>query len=153
MGCDKDCLRCEREYCIEVYRESSLYKNRTERGRKNQRELQKKRRREAKEKGLCMTCKKRPASYGVLCRDCYIRRKRYDSKRSTGEREMWKREGKCYFCGEDVMPGKKVCKHHYSILRKNISICNQHENTVKARRKAKDEMQILWKRNNKYSNI
>ena len=146
MGCDKDCLRCEREYCIDVYRESSLYRNRSERAKQAQRELQKKRRFEAKAKGLCMVCKKSPASHGVVCRDCYIRKKRYDSKRS-GKREMWKREGKCYFCGEDVLQGKKVCKTHYRTLVKNISICNQHENTLKARRKAKDEMQILWERN------
>ena len=26
MGCNKDCLRCEKEYCTNVYRESSLEK-------------------------------------------------------------------------------------------------------------------------------
>ncbi len=149
MGCNKDCLRCKKEYCTNVYRESSRYCYRSEAQKQYQRNYQKRRREEAKANGLCIVCRKKPCRYGSKCYECYIRQKRHDRAKYDGSRERWKEVGKCYFCGNDVIPGKKVCARHYEVCVRNIKNCNDHPNTIKARREARNELQILWSGNKK----
>ena len=131
IKCKTDCFNCLFEDCINdsTYRESSLYKNRSEQAKKYQREYQKRRREKAKESGLCIVCCKKPATYGAKCYECMLRQKRHDKKKYDGTRELWKQEGRCYFCGATPVKGKKVCEKHYHILLQNIKICNESENT------------------------
>lgn len=153
MGCNKDCLRCKKEYCTNVYREGSRYCNRSEAQKQYQRDYQKRRREEAKANGLCIVCRKKPRLYGSKCYECYIRQKRHDRAKYDGRREWWREAGKCYFCGNDVIPGKKVCAKHYEVYVRNIKNCNDHPNTIKARRKARNELQILWSGNKKCASV
>lgn len=147
MSCNKDCLNCKKEYCTAVYRDSSRYCNRSEHSRQVNKDYQKKKRDEAREKGLCIICKKKPQEYGSKCYECYLRQKRYDKRKVTGKRQLWKDLGKCYFCGKDPVPGHSTCPKHYKVCRTTIEICNASPNTQEARRRMKDEMQVLWKRN------
>ena len=153
MGCNKDCLRCKKEYCTNVYRETSRYCHRSEAQKQYQRDYQKRRREEAKANGLCIVCRKKPRRYGSKCYECYIRQKRHDRAKYDGSRERWKEAGKCYFCGNDVIPGKKVCARHYEVCVRNIKNCNDHPNTIKARREARNELQILWSGNKKCASV
>ena len=153
MSCNKDCLNCQREYCTDVYRDSSRYCNRSEQAKQNNRDYQKRKRDSAREKGLCIICLKKPRKYGSKCYECYVRQKRYDKAKYDGIRGRWKEAGKCYFCGADVIPGKKTCQIHYERLTRNAEICNAHPNTTEARRRAKNELQILWIGNKRYSGV
>ena len=53
--------------------------------------------------------------------------------------ERWKEEGRCYYCGERVIPGKKTCKKHYAALSQRAAEMNEYKNTINARRKNKIE--------------
>ena len=88
MGCDKDCLNCIKEYCTDVYRESSRYCNRPEEQKQRQRDYQKRKREEAKANGLCIVCRKKPRLYGSKCYECYIRQKRHDRAKYDGNTTM-----------------------------------------------------------------
>lgn len=125
-ACDMNCFECRFDDCVNgsTYSEKSLYKNRSEHARENARAYFKRARDKARESGLCTTCKKKPRKYGVMCYECYLRQKRYDRARSTGERQLWKENDLCYYCGDPVVPGKRVCQKHYDILLKSIAICN-----------------------------
>ncbi len=129
--CSHDCLHCAYDDCINdsVYSEKSLYKNRSEQARKNDRDRQKKARDKAREQGLCLVCRKKKAMRGVKCYECYIRQKRYDKEKYDGKREIWRQKGLCWYCGSEVIPGKKVCQKHYENLLRNIAHCNTSENT------------------------
>lgn len=150
--CDKDCINCQKEYCTDVYREGSRYCNRSESAKQYQKDYQKRKRDEAKAKGLCIVCRKRKATHGTKCLDCYVRQKRYDFAKYDGRRQRWKEEGKCYFCGAIPLPGKQVCPKHYDILCRNIEKANASEKTKETRRRQKDEMHILWSRG-RYSSV
>lgn len=137
IKCNHDCLNCIYEDCINdnIYRDSSLYKNRSEQAKANQRAYQKRARDEAKEKGLCIICRKEKATHGSKCKKCYLRQKRYDRKKNKGLREYWLENGLCYFCGAKCIEGKKVCEKHYKPLKQNIDICNQSEPTKKSQKR------------------
>jgi hypothetical protein len=51
------------------------------------------------------------------------------------------------------LPNKKVCARHYEIYARNIKNCNDHPDTIEARRRAKNELQILWSRNKECSGV
>lgn len=149
MKCNKDCLNCTLEDCINdrVYPEKSRYKNRPEEQKEYQKRYTRIRYWEAKEKGLCTVCKKRKAKYGTKCYECYIRQKKYDKAKYDGIREKWKESGLCYFCGSEVLPGKQVCKKHYQKLCRNIKKCNEHENTKKARKGWIKRNELIFSKN------
>ncbi len=126
--CDMDCFNCKFDDCIkdDVYRETSRYCNLTEHCKRYENEYGKKRRAEAKQKNYCVRCLKRPATHGSQCYECYIRGKSYYQKHKPNTRILWREEGKCYFCGNEVIKGKKVCEKHYLIL------CNNAEKAHKS---------------------
>ena len=144
MKCNMDCFNCVFPDCVNdrVYPESNLYKNRPEEQKQYQKEYARKKRQEAKEKGFCIICRKKPATKGAKCYECFLRQKRHDKSKYDGRREEWKRNGLCYFCGEKCVEDKKVCEKHYKYLIKNIDICNQSENT---KRSQKDFKEYYWK--------
>lgn len=142
--CDEDCDACPWEGCKKVYRESSRYRFRSEEAKARQKELQKRKRNEAREKGYCIICRKRPATNGAKCYECYIRQKRYDQAKYDGRRMLWKANGLCYMCGKPTLPNKRLCLAHYDVARQNAERLNAHPNTAESRRRQKSEMQVLW---------
>ena len=112
--CDMDCFNCKFDDCIkdDVYSDKDRYCNRSEKQKQYQREYQKKKRDEARAKGLCIICRKLPATNGSKCLNCYLRQKRHDREKYDGKRDRWMEDGKCYFCGSEVVKGKKVIHGH-----------------------------------------
>ena len=142
MRCNRDCFNCKFDDCIagiKLYSEKSLYKNRDPESRERQRAVQKKRRDEAKANGLCVVCKKKKATHGTKCYECYLRQKRHDRAKYEGRRQEWIDNGLCYFCGELRMEGQKVCEKHYKILFDSVKKTNEHptEKMIEQRRKFK----------------
>ena len=135
MKCNRDCFNCQYEDCIndDTYRLCKTPEV-IERRKEYQRMTAKRKRDEARTKGLCMVCQKKKATYGVKCYECYIRQKRYDLNKYHNDRETWRQNGLCYFCGKQPIEGKKVCIVHYKILLKNIEKCNESENTKKVQK-------------------
>lgn len=129
MKCNRDCFNCVFDDCIDdsVYPEETLYKYRSEEWKAHQREYQKKRREEAKKNGMCIICKKKEATKGAKCLECYLRQKRHDKKKNTESRERWSEEGLCYYCGAKPMDGKKVCEKHYESCVKRITRLNESD--------------------------
>lgn len=127
VTCNRDCFNCIYDDCIvdiRVYSEKSLYKNRSPEAQEKQRAIAKKKRDEARAKGFCIICRKRKATHGSKCYECYLRQKRYDKAKYDGRREYWREEGLCYFCGAPRMEGQKTCEKHYKILKESISKTN-----------------------------
>lgn len=146
IKCNRDCFHCIYDDCIvdiRVYSEKSLYKNRSPEAQERQRAYQKKKRDEAKAKGLCTVCKKKKATHGVKCYECYIRQKRHDRAKYDGRRQEWIDNGLCYFCGKPRMKGQKVCEEHYKILYDSIEKTNANptEKMIKQRR----EFNSAWR--------
>lgn len=71
--------------------------------------------------GLCPICGK-PAKYGQLCYEHYIKKKRKNEREkekraATGDpRRNRVAVGKCWFCNNRALPGMKVCQAHYTAL-------------------------------------
>ena len=132
--CDMDCFNCKFDDCIkdDVYSDKDRYCNRSEKQKQYQREYQKKKRDEARAKGLCIICRKLPATNGSKCLDCYLRQKRHDREKYDGKRDRWIEDGKCYFCGSEVVKGKKVCEKHYGIYRHRAEEMNKLPQTKAA---------------------
>ncbi len=95
----------------------------------------KKKRADAKAKGLCVVCQKKPANRGVHCYECWLRQKRNYRKRRSNKRELWKEEGKCYFCGRDPIEGKKVCEFHYPGLKAKADYMHSLPQTKESQRR------------------
>ena len=136
VKCNHDCFNCIYDDCINdyVYPENQLYKYRTENWKNHQKAYQKKKRDEARAKGFCIVCRKRKATKGSKCLECYLRQKRFDRAKYDGKRELWRDNGLCYYCGKKPVDGKKVCRKHYDILLKNIKTCNDSENTKQSQK-------------------
>lgn len=70
------------------------------------------------ENGICIYCHTRPVTPGL--KSCAFCRPKYRKKREHEipaiERPSY---GMCYYCGEPVIPGKKVCQKHYDIAMAN----------------------------------
>lgn len=142
MNCGtlEECLNCPYPDCINDY---IRIRTMTEHDKQVAREYQKKKRDEARVNGMCMRCFKNKATHGTRCDKCWLECKKEDKKRyrrkreeqNKESRETWQYNGKCYFCGQEVIEGKKVCKKHYEILMVSVSRCQQHENTKEARKK------------------
>lgn len=134
--CDMNCFNCKFPDCIknDTYSEKSRYCNRSEQAKANQRKRAKEKRDEARAKGLCIICRKKPMQHGSKCYECWLRQKRYDKRKNTGQREQWLRDGKCYFCGKEPIKGKKVCAVHYPALKQHGERMAELPQTIKAQR-------------------
>ena len=144
--CNRDCFNCKFDDCIadiRVYSEKSLYKNRSPQAQANQRALAKKKRDEAKAQGICVICKKKKATRGVKCYECWLRQKRYDRAKYNGKRQYWIDENLCYFCGAPRMAGQKVCEKHYKILNDNIM--KQNASPTEKMKKQRREFYSAWR--------
>lgn len=121
MKCNHDCFNCVYEDCINDYvRKQTPYKDLTDEQKKKHRESVKRSYERAKAKGLCSYCRKRKATHGIMCYECYLYQKRYQ-KRRYNKREQWQYMGLCWVCGRKPMEGHKVCEIHYFVLRDGMA--------------------------------
>jgi len=79
--------------------------------------------------GVCTCCGKRDAAPGkTFCPICLSQKRMKEKERKIKQggrtREMIEYSGGCYFCGEPVLKGKKVCQKHYDMLLTNIEKSN-----------------------------
>lgn len=150
IKCNRDCFNCIYDDCVvdfPTYSEKSLYKNRSFAAQEYQKLYAKKKRDEARAKGLCLICRKKKATHGSKCYECYLRQKRHDKAKYDGRREYWREEGLCYFCGDPCMEGQKTCEKHYQILKENIGKTNA--NPTEKMKKQRKRFNV-WRENAKH---
>lgn len=75
--------------------------------------------------GVCIICGKRDAKQGSHSCDRCIAKSRMRKEKKRREagifgRDSYTLNGKCYYCGEPVIDGKKTCQKHYEILLQNL---------------------------------
>lgn len=76
---------------------------------------------ECKSKGICTICKKKLASQGQLCIECWRKRQNNREKEKAGRlrRGMhWaerKEQGRCFYCEKPAIEGKCFCEEHLRI--------------------------------------
>lgn len=75
--------------------------------------------------GVCITCGKRDAKAGShQCERCLAKaRIRMEQKRREAgiiPRDSYMLQGKCYYCNEPSIEGKRTCQKHYEIAKKNM---------------------------------
>ena len=72
--------------------------------------------------GLCRDCLKRDAVKGKFCLECYVKYTKRNAKKRNDEIPRAHRvsQGRCYFCGEQVLDGKKTCPTCYSAKKANM---------------------------------
>lgn len=127
LKCNRDCFNCPYEDCVvevKTYSEKSLYKNRSPEAQAYQRAYQKRKRDEARAKGMCIVCRQKEATHGAKCYECFLRQKRHDRAKRTGQRQEWIDNDLCYYCGQPRKPGQKVCEKHYKILCESVGRTN-----------------------------
>ena len=139
--CNGDCFNCKYDDCINdkwIEAEAKKieyminYRETHEAYRKHQAEHKKEIYAKRKAAGLCVKCGKLPAKYGVFCYECKLYMRKYDRRkikqREKRGREFWASNGKCFFCGEPVINGKKVCERHYELCCKSAEVGRNCEN-------------------------
>lgn len=131
MKCNKDCFNCIYDDCINdvVNKNYMRLPSVMERKYKHQREKYRKR----KEAGLCTTCGKKPAEYGIYCYEHYLYHKRkireWCDRNKPKIREERRKQGLCTFCGAPRMNGRTVCEKCYSRLYESGMRLFEHPNT------------------------
>lgn len=144
------CPRCKKEHIFpnekscpvckakEVDRRKEQYENNIEKEREIAKKSYKKRREEKIERGLCVKCGKRTPIFGKkYCEYCLAKTREYNQSRrrelgisSVYERRERTDNGLCWFCGNPVKDGYKVCEKCYQRCVKNAT----SENANKARK-------------------
>ena len=98
------------------------------------------RREERRKNGLCPKCGKPIDGTHALCESCHKKKRIRDRRRQIRMRvNKIHIDGFCVYCGEEAVPGKRLCKRHYD------SAC---ANLVKARASRKALSDHPWKRSN-----
>lgn len=120
------CCHCRKERAIKgktLCLVCNMDNNERDRNRKRvwNPERDKQRYEECKKNGICTTCKKRKATRGLKCTECYarIRNKQLSKTVKRSERTS---NNMCYICGKKpCMDGKGVCSDCYKVREKSIS--------------------------------
>lgn len=64
-----------------------------------------------KEQGLCIWCGKPRSNYSsVFCPDCRLKNQHKNDARKGISRSERPAYGMCYRCGNDILPGEKLCQ-------------------------------------------
>ena len=140
--CDMDCLNCIYDDCINDYIRP-MHVITTEEDRISNRQSRKKRYEKLKQAGLCTDCGKPAYNGSVRCFECKLKHNRISKQKYREKHPISRdvfRENGCYFCGEECVAGKKVCKKHFDICKRNA------ENA----RKSDSFKAMLIERKNKY---
>lgn len=140
FGDEKSCLEC----AANAY--EKIMKKRREKGiehyNKLHSEWEKKERAKREENGLCVRCGKRKADVGYkTCGICREKIRNYKRKQIVSvKRDEWEANGGCFFCGEPVKTGYKVCEKHYQM---NIEKLN-NDNAKEATERMKKDNKIFY---------
>lgn len=111
----KKCAECLEKSTLNNIKYRSLERERSYYPRRKQK------REERIAAGLCPFCGK-PAKYGQLCYECYLKKlKKHEKEKAEraarGDPRLVRiANGKCWFCDNEVLPGKRVCQVHYTEL-------------------------------------
>ena len=122
------CLNCSDKRSIENMERMKKIKDSPEHKQKVKMR-NKKRYEKVKAMGICYVCGKRePIEGKKICYECSIKRKRQNIKQKKGviPRSARASFGACYFCGEPVLPNRKVCQKHYDICVRKFTETNKH---------------------------
>lgn len=111
-----ECLERYRKYQAKK-RENGNYNKET--ANRLHREMYAKR----KELGLCTKCGRKKQSAQVLCTECRIKNNRRRRK-DTLERSDRVGIRMCYFCGDNIIPGKRTCPKCYKRTLKSVQKMN-----------------------------
>lgn len=137
FGDEKSCQECSAK-SYEVAMKSRKKKG-TEHYNRLHAEWQRKEYERRKENGICGRCGKRNADYGYkscgICREKDRNHKRI--KYASTKRKEWIENGLCFFCGEVVKPGYKVCENHYQSLLDKLDNDKAKEATEKIKQSNK----------------
>lgn len=107
--------------CLDKHKER-CEKTRSEASKEQRRKYVKRKRNLCIAFGICRECFKREVKVGLKCIECHAKEINRNKKRRTEiPREIRPELKMCYFCGEPVKKGKKVCEKHYNICCKNIA--------------------------------
>ncbi len=102
-----DCLEKQRQY-RRSHRDSINQKQRIDNAKRMAR----------RDKSKCIYCRKRPPEKGhKSCEYCRAERRAKLNAKKAGRLTPMERPlyGLCYYCGEPVVDGKKVCQKHYDM--------------------------------------
>lgn len=144
IGDEKNCLECS-AYGYEVTMRSRRSKG-VEHYNKAHADWARKEHAKRLENGICTRCGKRKADYGYkTCGICREKMRNQKRKKSIGtKRNEWVEKGLCYFCGEPVKPGYKVCEKHYQTALESLDNPKCKEATAKMK---KDNNKFFLRRN------
>ena len=160
------CVRCRKRpalpgkvlcaECSDEAREKArLRYNKSQDAKEQQRSRVKKRIAELKKAGRCLICGKPVYDGHTLCMEHYLASRRksreryekkmqekrdHDAQRAAELRDTYNAE-KCLYCDEVALPGKKLCRKHYSIACQNIAKATLA--SIKKRREARDATESL----------
>lgn len=140
------CPRCrEKVYGDEVFcidckpilaeKTNKRYQNNKEKIQVRKNQMKKDNRKKLKEQGICTYCGKRKADNEyVTCGICRAKLRERKIRFCVGIQEQRRVQGLCPFCGNDIVPGYKVCETHLQKMRDVAKL----ESSVIAKRKVKE---------------
>ena len=139
--------------CLDKHKER-CEKSRSEASRVQRRKYIKRKRELCIAFGVCRDCFKRDVKVGKMCLECYVKQVKRNNKRKNIPREKRINLGLCYFCGDKVIEGKKVCEKHYKVMCNNLSKADK-DNSTHIWRKLKDAevKKVLWNKEKYENNI
>lgn len=139
--CGKNKLFGDEKVCLECSAKGYAYsmKNRRKKGKENynkyQAELSRKTYKMRNENGICTRCGKKNADYGYkTCGICREKLRKYRRENYVHKQDEWVKNGLCFFCGDAVKKGYKVCEKHYAINLKNLNNPKCKEATEKIKK-------------------
>lgn len=127
MGSERTCLECKAYATNQI-----MIKREDNKDKYNayMRDYQKEQTKKRREQGICTRCgKRKPDSTHVMCAVCRGKNQTGMNRTDNGKERV--KKGLCYWCGEPVKPGYKICQKHYDM---NIQKLN-NEKTKSAREK------------------
>lgn len=115
-------------YCLACRRHNADYQRNntpTERTREMRRRVSAEWYQRKKSEGICTKCGKRPAMSGrTWCSIC-AGKQNGKAKAQRAEAAALRDPSKCYFCGEPVLVGKKVCEKHYAACTAKLAAASR----------------------------
>lgn len=129
------CIVCEKEKvepnktscwkCLERDRKNKIQYRKNDTYNKKHNEYRRELHAKRKENGLCTRCGKKATIY-TKCLECYVKNRKYrESKNADIARSERASYEMCYFCGNEVVPGKKVCSVCSERLLENAQKMNE----------------------------
>ena len=130
--------------CLDKHKER-CERSRSEASREQRRKYIKRKRELCIAFGVCRECFKRDVKVRNKCLECYVKQVKRNKAKVNIPRERRIGLGLCYFCGNEVIEGKKVCEKHYKIIYNNLSKANKdNSNHIWRKLKNAEVKKVLW---------